>query len=96
MAPDSLNHFMVLVIKERLDRAEYSCFLGWSELFKICSYVFEGGLLGFFLFLNFAQNECSMPITNVFFNTLVELVPVMSDRRKLRKNVGAECPDAQL
>lgn len=51
---------------------------------------------GFFLFLNFAQIECSTPTTNIFLNNLVELVPTISDRRKLRKEVDAECPDKHL
>lgn len=48
MAPDALHHFIVLVIKEGLDLAVHSHFLGWSELFKICSYNFKGGLSGVF------------------------------------------------
>lgn len=97
MAPDSLNHFIGLVIKEGLNIAGYSHFLGWSELFKICSYNFEGGLSrGFFLFPNSAQNECSMPITNAFKNNLMELVPTMSDKRKLRHEIVAQCSDTQL
>lgn len=32
-----------------------------------------------------------MPITNIFLNNLVELVPTISDRRKLRNEVDAEC-----
>lgn len=51
MASDALNHFIILVMKEGLDVAVYSHFLGWSELLKICSYNFEEGLSGFFFFI---------------------------------------------
>lgn len=80
MAAVSLNHFIFLAIKERFYIAKYSHSLGQSELFKICSYNFEVGLV--FFFLNFIQKEHSMPVNNVFFNNLVELVPTMSVWRK--------------